>query len=203
MDCSLREWIVSHTVDDKMYWKTAAGEQINFIYNNLGPYICKEHYECADEFIRVISDHRSKSIILPVYKITDANHLITFVLRNNFYNWKMSVISETPIKANFDGLFYTSPPVEPDYTGDHLDPVYFEGFPRKYVFGYYDTGNGKKWSAELHNDYELWTAVYLCLLYAGIVKPIKYHTRESHKKELAEEHARWEARKHSWEKGSP
>ena len=195
MDTSLREWMVTHTVDDKMFWKSASGEQISFIYNKLGPYVCKENYQDADEFIRVISDHRSKSIVLPVYKIISAGRDITFILRDNFYNWKMSVISEKPIKANFDGLFYTSPPVEPDYTGDHLDPVYFEGFDRKWVFGYYDTSNGKKWSAELYSVYDLWTAVHLCLLSVGAIQPLKYHTRESHKKALAEEHRQWEERK--------
>jgi hypothetical protein len=143
-------------------------------------------YDDAQHVATVISTHRSKSIILPVYKLSRPGKGLTMVLRNNFYNWKMSVISEKPIEADFSGLFHTTPPIEPAYTGNELASCYFEGFPPEYIFGYYEAGDKKKWSAEIWSNHALWTAMFILLRSIDIVKPMVWHTEASHKKELAE-----------------
>ena len=95
-------------------------------------------YQFEDEQIaRVISTHCSKSINLPVVEITRADLGIRFIMRNNFYDWKLTVISENPIEGDFAGIFMTEPPPEPEYTGNGLSPVYFQGFPESLVRGYW------------------------------------------------------------------
>ena len=92
---------------------------------------------------------------------------LTIVVRNNFYNWKMSVESERPILADFGGLFHVTPPVERDYTGNPLAAVYFEGFPENRIHPYYTEGDRRRWSAEIGGDEGLWTAVFLIMRSIG------------------------------------
>lgn len=181
----LQKWIEGHPVRDEMLWKGAAGHHIMFVRDSLVPVFgAGLKYEQMRDAVSVISTHRSKSIELPVYQLERPDRDLRVVLRNNFYNWKMSVLSGEPVKADFDGLFYTTPPVEPDYTGDPLHEVYFEGFPRDLIFGYYAQSDGRRWSAEISGDEELWTTMFLMMRSLGQVKPLVWHTKESHRREL-------------------
>ena len=107
---------------------------------------------------------------------------LTLVVRNNFYDWKLSVISkDRPIVADFSGLFYTTPPVAPEYTGNELADCYFEGFPKELVFGYYEPSDKKRFSAAIGGDHALYTTVFLLLRSLDIVRPCQWHTPESHR----------------------
>jgi hypothetical protein len=196
MDNKLQKWINERTVGDEMIWKGAFGHQVGFVRDT----ICNLvgwglDYEDKERIADVVSVHTSKSIVLPVYDLRRPDLGLRLVMRNNFYNWKLSVISKKPIIADFSGLFPTTPPVEPDYTGNPLSPVYFEGFPKELIFGYYETSDKKKWSAEIGGDYSLHTTIFLMLRSLDVVKPHQWHTRESHKKELEAETARHRAKK--------
>lgn len=181
----LQEWINGHPVRDEMLWKGAFGHQVMFVRDRLvSLFGTGLDYDQQKEIARVISTHRSKSIELPVYQLARPDQDLRIVLRNNFYNWKMSVLSETPIQADFDGLFHTTPPIDPDYTGDQLHPVYFEGFPHDLIFGYLAESDGRRWSAEIPTDESLWTSVFLMMRSLNNVKPLVWLTRESHRKEL-------------------
>lgn len=182
---SLQQWIEGNPVRDEMLWKGAFGQQVMFIRDNIVPVFGTGlNYDQMRDAVSVISTHRSKSIELPVYQLERPDRDLRVVLRNNFYNWKMSVLSGTPIQANFDGLFHTTPPIEPDYTGDELHPVYFEGFPRDLIFSYFAESDRRRWSAEIQSDEALWTSVFLMMRSLGDVKPLVWHTKESHRKEL-------------------
>ncbi len=142
----------------------------------------------------VIGEHRSKSVRLPVYALERPDLGIRFILRNNYYDWKLSVLSETPIHSDlFAYLFKTTPPVERDYTGDELAACYFEGFPEDLVFGY-QTLNARRWSASLGNDHTLWTTIFICMRVVGAIKPQKWWTREEHRAHLDAESAASKAR---------
>jgi hypothetical protein len=189
----LQKWISDQIVDDRMRWKGAFGEQMAFIRDSLVPLmgaglIYHEKKEIAD----VISTHRSKSIILPVVEVTREDLGVRFTMRDNFHNWKLSVLSEKPIEADFSGLFYTTPPIDKSYTGDPLHHVYFEGFPEDRIFGYYET-NKRRFSAEIWGDQSMWTTVFLIMRSIGAIKPHTWHTRESHRKEMDDERARVKA----------
>lgn len=186
---TIREWISGNAVGDEMVWKGAAGRQCKFLYEDLQGLIGMGLRE--GEIGRVISSHTSKSIDLPVVEFARPDLGLRIVARNNFSDWKISVISERPIVADFSGLFYTNPPVEPDYTGDKLSPVYFEGFPRELVFGYYDTSDKRRFSAEIYGNHSLWTVIFLIMRAAGEVKPMRYLTRAEHRAKLDAESAAW------------
>ena len=192
---NLQKWINEQTIGDEMLWKGSWGRQVEFVRDSVTGLFCADlDYEDKKDVVTVISTHRSKSIVLPVYKLCREDIGLTLILRNNFFNWKMSVISEKPLDVNFDGLCYTTPPIEPDYTGDHLANCYFEGFPPEYIFGYYSTSDKKKFSVEIWSDNALWTAVFLIMRSVGVVKAAEWHTRESHRVKLNAETARRKAR---------
>jgi hypothetical protein len=179
----LQQWVDKHPVRDEMLWKGGAEGQIAFVRDSLLPVFASgltfDHYEDYKKMVTVIGSHTSKSIKLPVFQLARPDQDLTIVLRDNFMGWKMSVMSETPIEADFSGLFHTTPPVEPDYTGDPLWHGYFEGFPEDRIFGYYTESDKKKWSAEIQHDEELYTAVFLMMRSLGQVKPLAWSTRSN------------------------
>jgi hypothetical protein len=97
----------------------------------------------------VVGLHNSKSIDLPVYKI-EYNDKI-FYLRNNFYNWIVSVISETPIEIKLLEKF------DKDNTIPH---VYCEGFKKEWVFGKYKD-NHKQFTFLINCNYDLYVLFWL------------------------------------------
>jgi hypothetical protein len=195
----LQEWISSQTVSDEMLWKGAFGHQMSFIRDRLVPLMAAGLvYQASKEIADVISTHRSKSIVLPVVEVTRKDLGLRFTMRENFYNWKLSVLSEKPIEADFTGLFHTTPPIDKSYTGDPLAGVYFEGFPGDRIFRYY-SDDKRKFSAEIWGDYPMWAAVLLIMRSVGAVKPHAWTTRETHQKEMADERAREKA----WEESGP
>ncbi|MGH6876113.1 MAG: hypothetical protein ACREHV_01910, partial [Rhizomicrobium sp.] len=139
MDSKLQKWISAAVVGDEMLWKGGFDHQVGFVRDVIvGLVGAGLHYEDIEPIADVVSTHTSKSICLPVYDLKREDLGLRFIMRNNFYNWKLSVISKKPIICDFTGLFHTTPPVEPDYTGNPLADVYFEGFPKSLVFGYYE-----------------------------------------------------------------
>jgi hypothetical protein len=184
---SLQTWASANKPVDDLLYKGGYWQQIMFVRDTIAGMVgAGLRYEAYKEMdiAKVISTHYSKSVLLPVYLLDRPDIGLQFVLRYNYYNWKLSVISKTPIEADFDGLFYTTPPVEPDYTGDSLHPVYFEGFPNDLIFGYYATSDKTKWSAEIPTHEGLWATVFLIMKSLGVIKARKWHTRESHAAEL-------------------
>jgi hypothetical protein len=179
----LYTWWTENTIDDEMLWKQAASNQMHFV-EDLNGLMQNKLKKSERKQVQVISEHMSKSILLPVYLLERGD--LQIILRYNFYNWKMSVICNRKIDANFDGLFHTTPPIEPDYTGNELASVYFEGFPKDLIFDYYEETDKKVWSAQCHNEQILWTTVYLILKAVGYVSPTEWTTKEKHQKELAE-----------------
>jgi hypothetical protein len=165
-----------------LYFKNAASEQIMFVRDVLAPLfwagvpyseLASEGEPRGDCKITgfVIGEHRSKSVRLPVYLLERTDLGLQFVMRGNFHDWKLSVTSERPIESDlFPYLFHTTPPIDPEYTGNELASVYFEGFPEDRIFGYhYD--NHRRWSACL-NQRNLWTVIFLCMHSAGAIRPL-------------------------------
>ena len=175
MKVELQKWFNENRVDDKMLWKKASENQIMFVRDKLAWLVMSE------KDVYVISEHTSKSILLPVYSLTYKEKGLNIILRDNFYNWKMSVNCSTPIELDFKGLFHTTSPIDTDYTGNPLNPIYFEGFKEEWVYGYYDESDKKTWSAEIYNKYRLWTVLFLILRCVGKVKPFVWGTRDKSK----------------------
>jgi hypothetical protein len=189
----LQDWFNAQreATPDEMFYKEASGSQIMFVRDDLRYLVASGlYYEEAKDICRVISHHTSKSVKLPVYQLSRPDLGLRLILRDNFYDWKLSVISETPIVADFSGLFRTTPPIAREYTGCELASCYFEGFPEELVFGYYEPSDKRRWSAAIGGRNALWTTVFLMMRALGAVKPRVWHTRESRKAQMAEESAR-------------
>jgi hypothetical protein len=179
MNEPLQEWFNNqrNNTPDEMLYKGSSASQIMYVRDDLcGLISCgMDDSEKRSGIITVISTHTSKSVKLPVYSFDRSDIGLRIIARNNFYNWKISVISDEPIIADFDGLFHTTPPIDPAYTGDSLASCYFEGFPKELIFGYYEN-NKSKWSAEIWGNNELWTVLFLIMKAKGQIKPMKWST---------------------------
>ena len=78
--------------------------------------------------IELISTHTSKSCTLPVYQIILKNGT-KLILRGNFHDWKVTVISEEPVLLNT--TLFLAPPDK------QILPVYCEGFDPSWVLAPY------------------------------------------------------------------
>jgi hypothetical protein len=181
---SLRDWMEANLPRDEMLWRGSAVDQMVFVRETLNQLVWTGVPWADRGEPMVISTHRSKSIDLPVYELSRPDVGIRLVMRDNFYNWKLSVLSERPLDVDLSGLCKTTPPVDRNYTGDALSEVYFEGFPSNLVFGYLDASDRRRFSAELFGREGVWTAVFLIMRSAGAIKPQRWHTRETHRTEL-------------------
>jgi hypothetical protein len=160
--------------------------QAEFVQSHLLSIVsCDIDYEDYIDMVTVVGEHRSKSVVLPVYEMRREDFGLRLVMRNNWYNWKLSVDRPRGVVANFSGLFHTTPPIEPEYTGDDLHPAYFEGFRREDVFGYYSESS-QRFSANIGGDFAMWASVFEIARSIGIVKPLQWRTRASHEKEICE-----------------
>lgn len=185
----LQSWANANEPGKEMFYAQGFWNQVMFLRDDVAGVLSSGLGAYSKIEGRVISQHRSKSVNLPVVAFVRPDLELRIVLRNNFYNWKMSVSSKAPIEADFTGLFIESPPLEPDYTGDNLSHVYFEGFPREEIFGYRKS-DSLKWSAEIHSNFDLMTTLFLIMRGLKQVKPLVYTTRATHKIQLDEESKR-------------
>lgn len=175
---TVNKWLEDNVPNDRLTYASGCRHQIRFVLDELVRLIAPDlDFDAMNNVATVISTHRSKSVCLPVFSLKRPG--LQLILRNNFYNWKLSVISDSPVEADFSGLFHTTPPLDPDYTGNPLSSVYFEGFPEDLVFGYYESGDKRSWSAEMWSDYNMWCTVFLISNALGYIKPRVWNTKES------------------------
>lgn len=195
MRVHLNEWIKEQTVGDEMLWKGSFGRQMEQMRSLQGSVAFGMDYDdYRDSVAWVISTHRSKSIQLPVVSYERPDLGLQFVIRDNFYNWKLSVISEKPIDDPlFPWLFFTVPPTEPEYTGDSLASCYFEGFPKDLIFGY-QSKNPRRWSAEINSYAWLQITLMLCMKAVGAIPMPVWRTKAIADAEFAAEKKRRDAR---------
>ena len=147
----LQAWFID-TLDktsDSMMWKDSFCKQVVFVRDDivalLNPVI---------KSLDVISTHVSKSITLPVYKIelTDGTEII---MRENFYDWKVSVKSSKEL--NFPTKYLFSYDINVP-----ISPCYCEGFDDSWVYEPYSK-NKKNFTVELSSNYDLYTFMFLIL----------------------------------------
>jgi hypothetical protein len=192
-DNKLQKWISAQIVGDEMLWKGAFGHQMMVIRDEIVPLMAAGLvYQESKEIADVIATHTSKSIRLPVVEVTRKDLGLRFTMRQNFYNWKLSVLAERPIEVDFTGLFHTTPPIDKAYTGDPLADCYFEGFPEDRIYRYYSE-DPRKFSAEIWGDEPMWTSCFLIMRSVGALKPLTWHTRETHQKAMDERRTREKA----------
>lgn len=175
-----REWLKEHEETDLIY-AGAGGKpslhQVHFVRDTLSSIVNMGiryedlpktdiglGYEERDAGF-VISEHGSKSVRLPVYLLERADLGLKFVLRNNFYDWNITVVSELPVMADLEGFATDISPREKEEgrwqrPGDYWGYCFFQGFPDDMCLGPYAMDQSR-FSIWMGTDYEVYAFVRL------------------------------------------
>ncbi len=153
----LQEWAGKNKPADDLIYKKGYWDQIVFIRDELRYlfYTKKGDSEFLQNNTTVVSTHMSKSVLLPVFKVVLTNG-INLIMRYNFHNWKVSIISEFDVNCDFTKLF--------NYE-DKVHGVYCEGFEDDWVYESYSQ-NKKNFTIELRSGY-YYLFTFLWILKAG------------------------------------
>lgn len=162
MKVDLRAWVNSNEPDEQLIYREGLYDQCNFVdsilmkrlflyvatdYNSNNTF--KKNCEIIENFTpSVIGVHRSKSVLLPVMMMDLSKIGVKIILRYNFHDWCISVESQKDIDCDFMGLITD-------------DKGYFEGFPEYRIYPKYSETNKKNFSLCLHNNYDLYTFLYI------------------------------------------
>lgn len=148
----LQEWANSHEPNENLIYKNGYWEQIIFVRDTISPLFVNSYKEYEQSKKEVVSTHTSKSVLLPVYKITFPIGL-TLIMRYNFYDWKVSVDSPKEIDVDFHNLFNPN---------EKIQSCYFEGATDEIIYDSY-SNNKKKFTVELNSGfYNIYTFMWLC-----------------------------------------
>jgi len=144
-------WIRVNNPKDEMIYKQAFSDQVCFVRDTVNQLFYDSYEELEVNPVLVINTHTSKSIKLPVYKINLKKYNLSIIIRNNFHDWKVSIMSEKEINADFMNLF------NEDKT---INPIYCEGFKEDQVFKSFKD-NKKQFTVEIYDKNRLFTFMYL------------------------------------------
>lgn len=152
IDYGIQEWANAHVPGENMIYKDAYWDQILFVRDRIPSIFAKDfgEFENIQKNINVVSTHTSKSITLPVYNVYLKDLGVTLIMRNNFYDWKISVVSEKELAIDFMELFDEK---------QKITEMYCEGFKSQWVYPSYEE-NKQNFTIELSNDYELFTFLW-------------------------------------------
>lgn len=145
----LQQWFKDHIPNNDMLWKTSMTKQIIFVRDQLPhafPLYQADDLKNLRVATFVISTHISKSIVLPVYFMVWNG--FNFIMRDNFYDWKVSVASPNHIDIDFEKYQLFNPK-------ERIHHVYCEGFAQEWIYGPYDKNSGK-FTISIQNNYELY-----------------------------------------------
>jgi len=175
------EWCIEHRDTDLLFGRSSDGRarlsQVHFVRDNLAPlFWLGVPYEdrlnappprddCKVSAV-VIGEHHSKSVRLPVYMLERADLGLKLVLRDNFYDWNVSVVSIEPVApAGMRGFpcDFTKRDCERfpqgHIAGRSWGYCYFQGFPDAYTFGPY-VENAQAFSFWTGDDYQLYAFLW-------------------------------------------
>jgi len=153
-------WIRANIPDPNLIYARGCVDQVCFVRDIINSRLWSSFDEWVNNEPLVISTHYSKSVKLPVFQINLEKYGIEIILRCNFYDWKVSVKSERPIKIDFMDLFNQE---------EIIHDINCEGFPKDKVYGSYQQDQSQ-FTAEIKSDYELYTFFFLFKNYLGIKK---------------------------------
>lgn len=132
-EVSLEEWIHAHQVGSNMTYKRGADRMFSFFTQ------LKEDLRYKDWKCSVVSEHTSKSIVLPVLKFQHGSNKM--YIRDNFHDYKLSV--ESNLNLNI--------PLQLITNDDNITPCYCEGFSPEWVHGKYSPTNANTFTIEIQH----------------------------------------------------
>lgn len=144
----LQSWFIDKLdkINDEMIYKKSFENQVLFVRDTIYNLLNK-NIKCID----VISEHTSKSIKLPVYKIL-LNDKTEIIMRNNFYDWKFSI--KTKNELNIPASLIS------DGYDEKISNCYCEGFDNSWVYDCY-LNNKSNFTVELNDNYNVYTFLFL------------------------------------------
>ena len=146
----LQEWFNENTPDENLIFRQGLNDQVFFVRDILRNALCSSYEEYEQTELMVVSTHRSKSVLLPVYQVRHPSDLI-LTMRYNFHDWKISVDAPRPVDINPASLF------SPNET---ISQCYLEGFPDDLGYGSYED-DPSCFTAEVSDKYHLYVLVFL------------------------------------------
>jgi hypothetical protein len=151
----LMDWAKTHKPSEKLLSGQGYWDQIHFVRGNINYLFVSTDDRCLDKPVMVVGTHSSKSVLLPVYSIKTPNIEVRF--KGDFHTWLVSVKLEPVVPIEYYDIFNRS---------KRIDPVYFEGFIKDWIFGPCDL-HQSKFSAEIATDYDLY-AFFLIMI--GVIR---------------------------------
>ena len=148
-------WIRVNKPDKNLIFASSLLNQVSFVRDKLCKVLNPDYKYWDKNPPLVISHHHSKSVELPVYQINLKEYGVELILRNNFYDWKVSINSTSPLNFDCMGLFDTT---------KEIPHIFCEGFPKGKVFECYDK-NHSQFTLEIVSDYDLYTYAFLLRKY--------------------------------------
>lgn len=154
--------------DDGMAYKGAMVDQVCFVRDKLPCAFAQDrseysHHQSGDG-TAVIGTHRSKSCVLPVYGLDIKSLGVKAVMRNNFYNWVVSITMPRQV----DLAMFKAQGARLD---EPVNAVYCEGFEGRWVLGSYDH-DPCAFTIELNDSYALYA------LFMTIAHQLRQHGQE-------------------------
>lgn len=152
-------WLRVNKPKETLIYKESIYDQIKFVRDKISDELVFSDMGFGEhEEPQVISTHYSKSVKLPVFKITREDKGIEFILRCNIYDWKISVCSKTPLDCDFMEVFAKDKVV---------NQYCCEGFPVDKVYGSYNQDR-TKFTVEFYSKYNVYVFFFLVMNYLGV-----------------------------------
>ncbi len=157
----LLAWVRENSSDEKYKFAEAKSDQIVFLRDKCFMDIFRGHIKA----IEVISTHTSKSVVLPVYHIM-LNDGTEFILRDNFYDWKVTVRSDKEFDLPLD-LFSGS---SQNADSNKISSSYCEGFDDSWILPIYTKENRSGFTVEVSTDYFLFAMLFYIKQQSGFTE---------------------------------
>lgn len=145
----LQDWFNANMPAEALIYKDGMVDQVMFVRDAITGLLARSYFE-YERLPKVVSTHMSKSVRLPVYYFDSA--YTKLIMRNNFYDWKVSVESKTgPLDLDLEGLCGTE---------EAIQDCYCEGFRTEWVLPAYAKSQ-ERFTVELRDRYHLYTFLFL------------------------------------------
>ncbi len=176
-------WLKAHE-DTELIYANGAKRQIMFVRDTLAPMVWGDiKYDDRATFpdpdepdkpekywdkvgATVVGEHTSKSVPLPVYDLSRPDLGLRFVLRDNFHDWNISVVSETPIDAKsllgFPIDFHNDEERAEWTPGRYWGYLFYQGFPDDLRYGPLRS-DPRKFSTWCASSYQVYALLFTIL----------------------------------------
>jgi hypothetical protein len=149
-------WFLVNEPRKSLIFRESYYNQYHFILDRLRYLVQTGSKDLYDHPVEVVGTHVSKSIKFPVYQIKNEEYGLEMILRNNYYDWLVSINSEKPLDFDYAPIFDLFDPARSDFG--------YQGFPSDKCFGSYND-NHSQFTVELDSNYSLDIFTFIMMNY--------------------------------------